>query len=90
MKGDIGGRLLVEGPTAGAPRRDGAVVALHHEVGTPTHDVRRSDTGRITPVVPGPGARAHHVRHTEHPRTGPTAGRRPGRAGRPARPSRVQ
>ncbi|MFI6445669.1 DUF1918 domain-containing protein [Kitasatospora sp. NPDC050543] len=73
MKAAVGDQLIIEGPTTGTPRRDGEVVALHHEDGTPPYDVRWSDTGRVTLVFPGPGAHVHHFEHAHHPRTGSAA-----------------
>ncbi|MFJ2058268.1 DUF1918 domain-containing protein [Streptomyces sp. NPDC087908] len=36
-------------------------VGLHHEDGTPPFDVRWSDTGRVTLLLPGPDARVQHL-----------------------------
>ncbi|MFH9980511.1 pyridoxamine 5'-phosphate oxidase family protein [Streptomyces sp. NPDC017179] len=60
MHAQLGDRLVVESPATGDARRDGEIVGLHHEDGTPPYDVRWSDTGEITLVFPGPDA---HVRH---------------------------
>ncbi|MEU3347676.1 pyridoxamine 5'-phosphate oxidase family protein [Streptomyces sp. NPDC006700] len=60
MHAQLGDRLVVESPATGDLRRDGEIVGLHHEDGTPPYDVRWSDTGEITLVFPGPDA---HVRH---------------------------
>ncbi|MCF3142532.1 DUF1918 domain-containing protein [Streptomyces platensis] len=64
MKAHIGDQLVVESPTTGATRRDGEIIGLHHEDGTPPYDVRWSDTGHVSVVFPGPDA---HIRHLEHP-----------------------
>ncbi|MFF3400185.1 pyridoxamine 5'-phosphate oxidase family protein [Streptomyces sp. NPDC002659] len=63
MRAHIGDQLVVESPTTGSTRRDGEIVGLHHEDGTPPYDVRWSDTEQITLVFPGPDA---HVQHSEH------------------------
>ncbi|WP_225094570.1 pyridoxamine 5'-phosphate oxidase family protein [Streptomyces sp. CoH27] len=63
MRAHLGDQLVIEGPTTGAARRDGEIVGLHHEDGTPPYDVRWSDTDEVTLVFPGPDA---HVRHLEH------------------------
>ncbi|ATW47035.1 DNA-binding protein [Streptomyces peucetius subsp. caesius ATCC 27952] len=55
----LGDRIVVEGPTVGVVRRDGEVVGLHHDDGSPPYDVRWSETGRITLFFPGPDA---HIR----------------------------
>ncbi|MFI6845217.1 DUF1918 domain-containing protein [Kitasatospora sp. NPDC050467] len=82
MKAAVGDRLIIDGRTAGAPRRDGEVVALHHEDGTPPYDVRWSDTGQVTLVFPGPGAHVHHFEHPRRPRPGAAAATGPsGRGG---------
>ncbi|MFF9125081.1 pyridoxamine 5'-phosphate oxidase family protein [Streptomyces sp. NPDC014889] len=60
MHAQRGDRLVVESPVTGDVRRDGEIVGLHHDDGTPPYDVRWSDTGEITLVFPGPDA---HVRH---------------------------
>ncbi|GAA2439501.1 hypothetical protein GCM10010273_16530 [Streptomyces lavendulocolor] len=56
----LGDQIIVEGPTVGVVRRDGEVVGLHHDDGSPPYDVRWSDTGRVTVFFPGPDA---HIRH---------------------------
>ncbi|WP_413253450.1 DUF1918 domain-containing protein [Streptomyces pseudovenezuelae] len=62
MRAQLGDELIVESPTTGATKRDGEIVGLHHDVGTPPYDVRRSDTEEATLVFPGPDA---HVRHVQ-------------------------
>lgn len=68
MRAHLGDRLVIESPATGAARRDGEIVGLHHEDGTPPYDVRWSDTDEVTLVFPGPDA---HIRHVGHgpPRT---------------------
>ncbi|MGJ5749048.1 hypothetical protein FB563_6618 [Streptomyces puniciscabiei] len=63
MRAHLGDRLVVESPATGATRRDGEIVGLHHEDGTPPYDVRWSDTEQVTLVFPGPDA---HVRPLHH------------------------
>ncbi len=70
MRAQLGDQLVVESPATSAARRDGEIVGLHHEDGTPPYDVRWSDTDEVTLVFPGPDA---HLQHVEH---------RPVRAGR--------
>ncbi|MEW1775479.1 DUF1918 domain-containing protein [Streptomyces sp. NPDC086777] len=66
MHAHLGDQLVVESPATGAAHRDGEIVGLHHEDGTPPYDVRWSDTDEVTLVFPGPDA---HIRHLErgHP-----------------------
>ncbi|MFF7640927.1 pyridoxamine 5'-phosphate oxidase family protein [Streptomyces canus] len=62
MRAHLGDQLVIGSPTTGA-RRDGEIVGLRHEDGTPPYDVRWSDTDEVTLVFPGPDA---HIRHVEH------------------------
>ncbi|MFD8524320.1 DUF1918 domain-containing protein [Streptomyces capillispiralis] len=71
MRAHLGDQLVVESPATGATRRDGEIVGLHHEDGTPPYDVRWSDTDDVTLVFPGPDA---HIRHMEHGRPGTPRG----------------
>ncbi|MFF0791616.1 pyridoxamine 5'-phosphate oxidase family protein [Streptomyces spiralis] len=72
MHAHLGDRLVVESPVTGVTRRDGEIVGLHHDDGTPPYDVRWSDTGEISLVFPGPDAHVQHaghgadVEHTDH------------------------
>ncbi|WP_375138024.1 DUF1918 domain-containing protein [Streptomyces sp. Act143] len=63
MRAQLGDVLVVESPTTGVTKRDGEIVGLHHEDGTPPYDVYWSDTDRVTLVFPGPDA---HIRHVAH------------------------
>jgi hypothetical protein len=62
MRAQLGDVLIVESPTTGVTRRDGEIVGLHHEDGTPPYDVRWSDTHEVTLVFPGPDAHIWHTR----------------------------
>ncbi|MEW2304175.1 pyridoxamine 5'-phosphate oxidase family protein [Streptomyces sp. NPDC006655] len=62
MRAQLGDQLVVETPAAtGAARRDGEIVGLRHDDGTPPYDVRWSDTDQVTLVFPGPDARVRHL-----------------------------
>ncbi|MFD7692634.1 DUF1918 domain-containing protein [Streptomyces sp. NPDC059374] len=74
MRAHVGDQLVIESPSTGAARRDGEIVGLHHEDGTPPYDVRWSDTDEVTLVFPGPDA---HVHHLEHEASGTPAGPEP-------------
>ncbi|WP_316764998.1 pyridoxamine 5'-phosphate oxidase family protein [Streptomyces herbicida] len=63
MRAHLGDLLVIESPTTGAARRDGEIVGLHHEDGTPPYDVRWSDTDEVALVFPGPDARIRHVEY---------------------------
>ncbi|MFE9922493.1 pyridoxamine 5'-phosphate oxidase family protein [Streptomyces sp. NPDC005774] len=80
MRAHLGDHLVIESPATGATRRDGEIVGLHHEDGTPPYDVHWSDTHEVTLVFPGPDA---HVKHLGHePETDAGAGA-PSPAGAP-------
>ncbi|GAB2449069.1 pyridoxamine 5'-phosphate oxidase family protein [Streptomyces incanus] len=72
MRAHLGDRLVIESPATGAARRDGEIIGLHHEDGTPPYDVRWSDTHEVTLVFPGPDARVKHLGH--EPETDARAG----------------
>lgn len=63
MRAQLGDRLVVESPVTGGVRRDGEIVGLRHDDGTPPYDVRWSDTGETTLVFPGPDTHIQHLRH---------------------------
>ncbi|SFG73394.1 pyridoxamine 5'-phosphate oxidase family protein [Streptomyces mirabilis] len=69
MRAHLGDQLVVESPTADGAKRDGEIVGLHHEDGTPPYDVHWSDTDEVTLVFPGPDA---HIRHLEYEQSGTT------------------
>lgn len=71
MHAHLGDRLIVESPSTGVVRRDGEIVGLHHEDGTPPYDVRWSDTGDVTLVFPGPDAHIHEGGLEERASSGP-------------------
>ncbi|MEU1571290.1 DUF1918 domain-containing protein [Streptomyces collinus] len=54
MHAQLGHLLIVESPATGTARRDGEIVGLHHDEGTPPYDGRWSDTGQVTLVFSGP------------------------------------
>lgn len=67
MYAHVGDRLVVESPYSGVTRRDGEIVGLHHDDGSPPYDVRWSDTGDVTLVFPGPDAHVDHPGEPEQP-----------------------
>jgi hypothetical protein len=56
MHAKPGDRIVVRGTTLGAPTRDGEVLEVEHEDGSPPYRVRWSDTGRESLFFPGPDA----------------------------------
>ncbi|MGW5968769.1 pyridoxamine 5'-phosphate oxidase family protein [Streptomyces sp. NPDC055186] len=77
MRAHLGDQLVIEGPATGATRRDGEIVGLHHEDGTPPYDVRWSDTQEVTLVFPGPDAHIEHLGHEPGADTGTGTGAPP-------------
>ncbi|WP_373689174.1 DUF1918 domain-containing protein [Streptomyces sp. Rer75] len=73
MRAHVGDQLIIESPTTGAARRDGEIVGLHHDDGTPPYDVRWSDSDRVSLVFPGPDAHIHHIEHVSERPRGPAA-----------------
>ncbi|MEN3584279.1 pyridoxamine 5'-phosphate oxidase family protein [Streptomyces sp. ZYX-F-203] len=83
MRAHLGDHLVVEGPSTGATGRDGEIVGLRHEDGTPPYDVRWSDTDEVTLVFPGPDAHIRPQADGERSAAAPEGrhGRRGGTAG---------
>ncbi|MCX5107787.1 pyridoxamine 5'-phosphate oxidase family protein [Streptomyces sp. NBC_00378] len=65
MRAHLGDQLVIESPRTGTARRDGEIVGLHHEDGTPPYDVCWSDTDEVTLFYPGPDAHIHHLEHRQ-------------------------
>ncbi|MEU9497844.1 DUF1918 domain-containing protein [Streptomyces sp. NPDC048196] len=80
MRAHIGDQLVVESPSTGAVRRDGEIVGVAHEDGTPPYEVRWANTNEVTLVFPGPDAHVQHFSHhpeAERPRTESAVSDRP-------------
>lgn len=60
MRAAQGDRIVVPGPRVDTPDRDGEIVAVPHEDGSPPYEVRWSDTGHVGLYFPGPGVTVHH------------------------------
>jgi hypothetical protein len=56
----VGDRLIVPGTHVGEAGRDGEVIEVAHDDGSPPYVVRWADTGRTTLFFPGPNAVVHH------------------------------
>ncbi|MGW7793909.1 DUF1918 domain-containing protein, partial [Streptomyces tricolor] len=84
MRAHLGDQLVIASPATSVPRRDGEIVGLHHEDGTPPYDVRWSDTDEVTLVFPGPDA---HIRHLEHEHPEAPRKERADAASAPTRPT---
>ncbi|OIJ95306.1 DUF1918 domain-containing protein [Streptomyces monashensis] len=61
MRARAGDEIVVRGVTAGVVARDGQIVGLHHQDGSPPYDVRWAEDGRVTLYFPGPDAYVRHL-----------------------------
>lgn len=71
MKANVGDRLVTASTIVDQPPRDGRVVELRHEDGSPPFVVEWSDTGERTLVFPGPDT--HVVAATGEQAAGPSS-----------------
>lgn len=55
-----GDRLIVRSTHVGGPVRDGEILEVRNDDGSPPYRVRWSDTGHEALVFPGPDAEVHH------------------------------
>jgi hypothetical protein len=57
----VGDRLVIHAQHLDAPNRDGEIIEVSHQDGSPPYLVRWSDTGRQTLMFPGPDATVENV-----------------------------
>ncbi|MER7369911.1 DUF1918 domain-containing protein [Nonomuraea wenchangensis] len=57
MRASVGDRLVVEGTYGGELRKEGIIVRVEHDDGSPPYIVRWLEDGHETLVFPGPDAR---------------------------------
>lgn len=62
----VGDRLVVHSAHVGAKGREGEIVEVRHDDGSPPYLVKWSDTAHESLVYPGPDA---EVRHVQDPTT---------------------
>ncbi|GAA1542311.1 DUF1918 domain-containing protein [Nocardioides humi] len=67
MFASVGDRLVIRSHTVGGPVRDGEIIEVRHDDGSPPYVVRWSDTGRETLYFPGPDADVEHFEHDPPP-----------------------
>jgi hypothetical protein len=60
MFASVGDRLVVHSTHIDGPVRDGEILEVRHEDGSPPYVVRWSDTGHEALVYPGPDAEVQH------------------------------
>lgn len=70
MHATKGDRLIVHGTHVDDTVRDGEILEVRGEDGTPPYVVRWSDSGHEALVFPGPDAEVHHY---EHPADSPAS-----------------
>jgi Domain of unknown function (DUF1918) len=63
MKAAVGDRIVIASTHVDGPVRDGVIVELRHEDGSPPYLVQWSDDGHRALLFPGPEARIEHVEH---------------------------
>ena len=68
MYAAVGDRIVVRGAHVDDPVRDGEVIEVRHEDGSPPYVVRWEDTGHESLFFPGPDAEVHHFEHQGQPR----------------------
>jgi hypothetical protein len=60
MHATVGDRLVIRSQHLGEPVRDGEILEVRHEDGSPPYRVLWADTGRESLVYPGPDAAVQH------------------------------
>ena len=65
MQAHVGDRLIIMGVHEGTPARDGEIIEVRHEDGSPPYVVRWADNGHESLIFPGPDA---HVQHFDQER----------------------
>jgi hypothetical protein len=63
MEARVGDRLVVQSAHTDGPVRDGEILEVHGEHGSPPYLVRWGDTGHESLVVPGSDAFVEHYEH---------------------------
>ncbi|WP_148616355.1 DUF1918 domain-containing protein [Nocardioides rubriscoriae] len=60
MQGRVGDRIVIRNTHLGEPVRDGEIIEVQHEDGSPPYLVRWSDNGHESLFFPGPDAYVAH------------------------------
>ena len=63
MKASVGDRIIIAGPDAHEPARDGEIIEVPHADGSPPYRVRWSDDDHPTLIFPGPDAKVVNYVH---------------------------
>ncbi len=61
MFAKVGDRLVIKNLHVGEAVRDGEILEVRHEDGSPPYTVRWEDTGHVSLVFPGPDAVIQHL-----------------------------
>lgn len=67
MFAKVGDRLVIKNLHVGEAVRDGEILEVRHEDGSPPYTVRWEDTGHVSLVFPGPDAVIQHLGEDEEP-----------------------
>lgn len=63
MNASVGDQIVILSATLGRPVRDGEIVEVRGDCGTPPYLVRWSDTGQESLLFPGPDAIVRSLHH---------------------------
>ena len=61
MRASVGDRLVVRGTHVDEPDKDGEIIEVRHQDGSPPYLVRWSSDGHEALVFPGPDAQVEHL-----------------------------
>lgn len=59
----VGDQVIIHSRHLGEPVREGEILEIRHEDGSPPYLVRWSDTGHVSLLFPGPDATIKHFEH---------------------------
>jgi hypothetical protein len=63
VKASAGDRIIIEGHREGEPLRDGEIIEVRSDDGSPPYVVEWSDNGHTSLFYPGRDARVQHFQH---------------------------
>jgi hypothetical protein len=70
VKASVGDRIIIEGHREGEPLRDGEIMEVRSEDGSPPYVVEWSDNGHSSLFYPGPDAKVQRFQHRDPHGTG--------------------
>jgi hypothetical protein len=60
MHAQVGDRIVIRSTHVDGPVRDGEIIEVQHEDGSPPYRIRWSDNGHESLLFPGPDAQVQH------------------------------